>query len=79
MNYVTNCSVCQLSKFLKQFSYEKLKPISFFKKSLSELSFDFIVELSMIIIENNVILIVTDWFSKYIKIVFDKKTFLTAE
>ena len=79
MNYITNCSICQLSKFSKQFLYEKLKSISFSKKSLSELSFDFIIKLSMIIIENNVILIVTNRFSKYIKIVFDKKLFSTVE
>ena len=45
-------------------------------ESLTELSLDFIIKLSMISNESNVILTITNQFSKYVKIVSEKKTFL---
>ena len=74
-DYVISCPTCQLFKSSKQFSYEKLKSISFSNESLTELNLDFIVELSMISNENNAILTITDRFSKYVKAVSEKKTF----
>ena len=74
-DYVISCSTCQLFKPSRQFSYEKLKSISFSNELLTELSLDFIIELSMISNENNVILTIIDRFSKYVKIVSEKKTF----
>ena len=75
-DYVISCSICQLFKSSKQFSYEKLKSISLSNESLPELNFNFIVELSMISNKNNVILTITNRFSKYVKTVSKKKTFL---
>ena len=74
-DYVISCSTCQLFKSSRQFSYEELKSISLSNESLAELSLDFIVELSMISNENNVILTITNRFSKYVKIVSEKETF----
>ena len=51
-----------------------MKSISFSNELLTELSFDFIIKLSIILNENNVILTITNRFSKYVKIV-SKKTF----
>ena len=74
-DYVISCLICQLSKSSRQFSYDKLKSIFFSEKSLAELNFDFEIKLSMISNENNVILTITDWFLKYVKIVSEKKRF----
>ena len=74
-DYVISCLTCQLSKSSWQFSYDKLKLMFFSKKSLAELNFDFIIEFFMISNENNVILIITNRFSKYVKIVSKKKHF----
>ena len=79
IEYVTTCSTCQLFKSFRQLSYEQLQLIFFSKKFLFELSLDFIVALSMTFNENNAILTMTDRFSKYVKLISDKKTLSTEK
>ena len=72
-DYIISCSACQFFKSSRQLFYEQLQSISFFSKSFSELSFDFIVILFVSSQKNNCILTMIDRFSKYIKIISDKK------
>ena len=69
------CSICQLSKFSRQFFYEKLNFIEFSKEFLTKLSLDSVVTLFMTIERNNAIMSTIDRFSKYVKIVLEKETF----
>ena len=71
--YVINCSVCQLSKPFRQFSYGEFQSIFQFSKSLCELNFDFIVTLPLTSLKHNVMLTIIDRFFKYIKTVSEKE------
>ena len=74
-DYVISCSICQLFKPSRQLSYEKLKSILFSNESLTELSFDFIIELLMISNKNNVILTITNHFQNMLKSCQKRKHF----
>lgn len=65
--YVIACSICQFSKLLKQLPYEKLQLLKMPTESLTKLFLNFIVALFMIFNDNNVIMSITDRFTKYVK------------
>ncbi len=76
--YVTACSFCQIFKNSTQKSYEKLQFISISQKFLFEMSLNFIVELLMIIKKNNAFLMITNRFSKYVKLISKIENFSAA-
>ena len=67
IQYVIACSICQLFKPSRQLSYEKLQSLKIFVKSLTKFSLNFIVTLFMIFNDNNVIMSITNRFTKYVK------------
>ena len=78
-DYVIFCSVCQFFKFSKQLFYGQLQPIPISSKSFSELNLNFIVNLPQISSNWNVIMTITNRFSKYVKIVSGRKTMSTEK
>ena len=77
--YVITCSVCQFFKSSRQFSYEQLNFIEFFKESLSKLNLNFMMTLSLILKNHNAIMSIIDCFSKYIKMISEEETFFVKK
>ena len=77
--YVITCSICQFFKSFKQRFYKELQFIQFFAESMTKFNLDFIVILSMILAKNNIIIFVTNKFSKHIKMIFEKETLIANE
>ena len=78
-SYIKNCSTCQLSKSSRRPFYEKLHLIKIIAKSLVQLFMNFIMILSMITQKHNALLTITNRFSKYIRLVLDRKNWGATE
>jgi len=72
--YIDGCSIYQLSKPSRRLLYDQLNPVETTTISLSQLAMDFVVALPMITRGHNSLLTIIDRFSKYIRLIFDKKT-----
>ena len=77
IEYVISCSTCQFFKSSRLVLYDEFQSIKISTKSLKELSLNFILTLSMTSNNNNVILTITDRFSKWIKIISKNETMKT--
>ena len=77
--YVTTCSICQFSKFFKLLPYDQFQSIFLFSELLSELNMNFIVGLSFIFKNSNVIFTVTNRFSKYVKLIPEREIMSTKK
>ncbi len=71
--YIDKCLVYQLSKPSRRLLDDQLNFIETTTISLSQLAMDFVVALLMITQENNSLLTIIDRFSKYIRLILDKK------
>jgi hypothetical protein len=72
-DYVTFCSFCQLFKTSRQLFYKELHSIDLSSESLSKISIDFIVILSLTQKEYNALMIVTDKFFKFILLISENE------
>jgi hypothetical protein len=77
--YVTFCSSCQLSKLFRQLSCEELQSINLSSKSLSKMSIDFIVILLVTSENYNVLMTITNRFSKFILLISENETLFAVE
>ena len=77
--YVNACPACSQAKPDCHKPYGELKPISAPELPLTMVSINFIVALPVLNAGNDALLIVTDKFSKYIKLIPSKMTFMVKD
>jgi hypothetical protein len=77
--YVLFYLVCQLSKSLRQLSYEKLHSIDLSEELLVEINIDFIVTFLKTTNNFNALLTVTDRFFKFVLLIADRENLSTQK